>query len=154
LLSAVLPYLFIMALGAGILLVTVLSSALGRQGRPLAGSSGLLLWFGGTLGLALLLTAIYLIMPVGRVSFRHALAGGVTAALLWEVVRRALAWYFTRLSMVGVIYGSLATTVVVLMTLEVAALILLLGAQVIAELERMKLPPGPALAPLRPSGSR
>jgi membrane protein len=34
------------------------------------------------------------------------------------------------------VYGSLATTVIVLLTLEAAALILLLGAQVIAELER------------------
>ena len=45
-------------------------------------------------------------------------------------------WYFANLSMMNVVYGSLATAIIVLLTLEVAALILLLGAQVIAELER------------------
>ncbi len=62
-------------------------------------------------------------------------------------MRRAIAWYFTTLSMVNVVYGSLASTVVVLLTLEVAALILLLGPQVIAELERVNftLDPAPTL---------
>jgi uncharacterized BrkB/YihY/UPF0761 family membrane protein len=38
--------------------------------------------------------------------------------------------------MVNLIYGSLATAVVALLSTEAVALILLLGAQVIAELER------------------
>jgi uncharacterized BrkB/YihY/UPF0761 family membrane protein len=38
--------------------------------------------------------------------------------------------------MVNLIYGSFATAVVALLTIEAAAIILLLGAQVIAELER------------------
>jgi YihY family inner membrane protein len=143
LLSAVLPYLFITAMGVGVLLVTLLGSALTLLGRKTLLGGGLpawspaLLWLGGVCGLVLLLTSIYLVMPKGRVSLRHALAGGVTATLLWELVRRVVAWYFATLSMVGVVYGSLATTVVVLLTLEVAAMVLLLGAQVIAELERV-----------------
>jgi membrane protein len=60
----------------------------------------------------------------------------MAATVLWEIVRHILVWYFANLSMVNVVYGSLATTIIVLLTLEVAALILLLGAQVIAELER------------------
>ena len=93
-------------------------------------------WFLGVAGLALLLTALYMVMPVGRLSFRHALAGGVTATILWEIVRRVLRWYFETLSTVNVVYGSLASTIGVLLTLEAAALVLLFGAQVIAELER------------------
>jgi membrane protein len=54
------------------------------------------------------------------------------------VTRRILAWYFATLSMVNVIYGSFATAVIVLLTLEVAAIILLLGAQVIAEVDRAR----------------
>lgn len=44
----------------------------------------------------------------------------------------------------NVVYGSLATVVIALLTLETAAIILLLGAQVIAELEpeRRKLRTG------------
>jgi membrane protein len=75
-------------------------------------------------------------MPVGRPSLRHALIGAVAAALLWEVSRRVLVWYFLTLSQIGVVYGSLTTAIAVLLSLEVAATLLLLGAQVIAEYER------------------
>jgi len=70
-------------------------------------------------------------MPVGRHSWRRALAGGVTAALLWEVTRHLLLWYFQTLSRVGVVYGSLTTAIVVLLSLEIAATLLLLGGQVL-----------------------
>jgi YihY family inner membrane protein len=83
-----------------------------------------------------ILTALYYMMPVGRMAVRRALMGATAATLLWELVRRVLVWYFANLSMVNVLYGSLATAIVVLLTLEVGAVILLLGAQVIAELER------------------
>jgi YihY family inner membrane protein len=79
-------------------------------------------------------------MPVGRLSLRHALLGGVTAALLWEVTRHVLAWYYATLSKVNVVYGSLTTAIVVLLSLEIAATLLLLGAQVISEFERIDKP--------------
>jgi uncharacterized BrkB/YihY/UPF0761 family membrane protein len=46
-----------------------------------------------------------------------------------------LIWYYAAISMVNVIYGSIAITVVALLSIEVVTIILLLGAQVIAELE-------------------
>jgi uncharacterized BrkB/YihY/UPF0761 family membrane protein len=46
-----------------------------------------------------------------------------------------LVWYYASVSMVNVIYGSIAITVVALLSIEVVAIILLLGAQVIAELQ-------------------
>jgi len=76
-------------------------------------------------------------MPVGNLSLRHALVGGITAGILWELARRLLVWYFANLSMVNMVYGSLATAIVALLSLEVAAMILLFGAQVIAEYERL-----------------
>jgi uncharacterized BrkB/YihY/UPF0761 family membrane protein len=75
-------------------------------------------------------------MPVGRIVFHHALIGGITATILWEIVRRVLFWYYSTISLVNLIYGSFATVVVFLLSIEAAALILLLGAQVIAEVER------------------
>jgi uncharacterized BrkB/YihY/UPF0761 family membrane protein len=81
-----------------------------------------------------------MVMPVGRLSWRHALIGGATAALLWELTRHLLLWYFETLSRVGEVYGSLTTAIVVLLSLEVAATLLLLGAQVIAEYERLERP--------------
>jgi uncharacterized BrkB/YihY/UPF0761 family membrane protein len=56
------------------------------------------------------------------------------------VARRVLVWYFARLSMVNLIYGSMAAAIVVLLTLEVASVILLVGAQVIAEIDRARRP--------------
>jgi membrane protein len=58
--------------------------------------------------------------------------------VLWEATRHILLWYFSTLSVVGVVYGSLATTIIGLLSLEIASIILLLGAQVIAEYERLE----------------
>jgi uncharacterized BrkB/YihY/UPF0761 family membrane protein len=52
-------------------------------------------------------------------------------------MRHVLVWYFETLSRVGEVYGSLATAIVLLLSLELAATLLLLGAQVIAEYERL-----------------
>ena len=85
----------------------------------------------------LVLSSIYLVTPVGRLHWRHALLGGISAAVLWEITRHVLLWYFSQLSQVKTVYGSLATSIFVLLSLEIAATILLLGAQVIAEYERL-----------------
>src|SRR4030095_16396765 len=106
------------------------------QSWSLHGISGALLYVLGVVGEIAVLTSIYMVMPVGRPSWRHALIGGVTAGLLWEVTRHVLVWYFSTLSQIKVVYGSLTTAIVVLLSLEIAALVLLLGAQVIAEYER------------------
>jgi YihY family inner membrane protein len=91
----------------------------------------------GLFGEILVLTSIYLVMPVGRLSLSHALVGGVTAALLWEIARHVLVWYFSTLSQVNVVYGSMTTAIVVMFSLEIGATLLLFGAQVIAEYERV-----------------
>jgi uncharacterized BrkB/YihY/UPF0761 family membrane protein len=48
-----------------------------------------------------------------------------------------LVWYFTTLSKVNLVYGSMSTAIVVMFSLEIAATLLLFGAQVIAEYERV-----------------
>ena len=88
-----------------------------------------------------LLTAVYLVMPVGRLSFRHALLGGTAAALLWEITRHILVWYFSTMSQIQVVYGSLTTAIAALLSVEIGAIVLLLGAQVIAEYERIGVEP-------------
>ena len=94
------------------------------------------LLLGGITCEILLLSSIYYFMPVGRVSVRHALIGGATAGVLWEIIRHGLVWYFGSLSQVSVVYGSLTTTIIVLLSFEIMATLLLFGAQVIAEYER------------------
>lgn len=48
-----------------------------------------------------------------------------------------MVWYFTTLSKASVVYGSLTTAVVALFSMEIAAMLDLLGAQVIAEYEKI-----------------
>lgn len=156
LVSAVIPYAYILSLGLGLLVVTVVAGSLQAMGqerweflgraRSMGGLSGVLLYLLGVAGEVFVLASIYLVMPVGRLSLRHALLGAVTAALLWEVSRHVLLWYFATLSQISTVYGSLTTAIAVLLSLELAATLLLMGAQVIAEYERR----GGAGAPPRP----
>ncbi|HWW72336.1 MAG TPA: YihY/virulence factor BrkB family protein [Duganella sp.] len=146
LISAIMPYCFILSLGVGMLLVTLVAGSLQVMGEEsvrlfgydwsLEGVSGALLYMLGLGGEVLVLTAIYLVMPVGRLSLSHALIGGVTAALLWEAARHILVWYFSTLSQVNVVYGSMTTAIIVMFSLEIGATLLLFGAQVISEFER------------------
>jgi membrane protein len=144
--SALMPYLFISIIAAGLILVTFANAVIDAQlgfGRPfpavkslVEAHTGLIIYLTGVGGLIMLFTLFYKIMPVARVSFRRAIAGGITATILWEIVRHLLVSYYTRVPFVNVIYGSMATIIIVLLTMEAIALILLLGAQVIAELQR------------------
>ncbi|SCK59408.1 YihY family inner membrane protein [Variovorax sp. HW608] len=148
LMSAVMPYIYIFCLCIGLLLVTLVSGALQVIGEErvellghswsLSGVSGLLLYLLGLAGEIFMLTSLYLVMPVGHLRLHHALLGGVTATLLWEVTRRVLVLYFAKLSQVSVVYGSLTTAIVVLLSLEIAATLVLFGAQVIAQYERLE----------------
>jgi YihY family inner membrane protein len=152
--SAVLPYCYILSLGVGLLIVTLASGtlqAIGQESVELSGHewslhgvSGVLLYLLGVAGEVFVLTSVYLVMPVGRLSLRHALIGGVTATVLWEITRHVLVWYFATLSQVSVVYGSLTTAIVVLLSLEIGATLLLFGAQVIAEYERLGQGPPPS----------
>ena len=149
LVSAVIPYVYILSLGLGLLLVTLVSGSLQAMGQldvrllwrswSLDGLSGMLLYLLGFAGEIFVLTSVYLVMPVGRLSVQHALVGAVAAALLWEMSRHVLVWYFSTLSQIGTVYGSLTTAIAVLLSLEVASTLLLLGAQVISEYERLSV---------------
>jgi membrane protein len=143
--SAIIPYAYIFVMGLGIVLVSFIVGAIKTlENRHLiilgwslnlGGKTGVALSLLGIVGEALILSSIYLVMPVVRVRFYHALIGGLTATILWEITRRVLIWYYATVSMVNIIYGSIAGTVVALISIEIVAVILLLGAQVIVELE-------------------
>lgn len=151
--SALIPYAYILVIGAGLLLVTLASGALEALGtreinvfghiRSLEGTAGTLLYAMGLSGEILLLSSIYMVMPTGHLSWRHALIGGITAGLLWELTRHLLAWFFATLSKVGVLYGSFATAISLLLSFEIAATVLLVGAQVIALYEQRPRRRGP-----------
>src|SRR5450759_3435962 len=157
--SLLLPFGYIVCIGAALFVGTFVIAdllAIGGQNRvilgqswSLSGISHWLIYVAGVIGEILLISAIYYFMPVGRLSAQHALIGGATAGLLWEIIRQVLGWYFGTLSQVSVVYGSLTTAIIVLLSLEVAATLLLLGAQVIAEYERIEIGGAPSAYLLR-----
>ena len=144
--SALMPYFFILIVAAGLIVITAVNAfidARSLQNSALSGVDRLLhshlsqiIYVVGVMGLVLLFTLFYKIMPVAKVSTKRALIGGLTATILWEIVRHILVAYYTKISAVNVIYGSMATIIVVLLIMEYVALILLLGAQIIADLQR------------------
>jgi YihY family inner membrane protein len=147
LVSAVLPYSFVLLLSIALLVVTVGSVALQAMGQEsvhllgrdwsLHGFSGLLLRLFDFGVQTAILTVFYLVLPVGRTRLHHALVGAVTAAAIWTVIRLILVWYFATLSKTSIVYGSLTTAVVALFSMEILATLLLFGAQVISEYERL-----------------
>ncbi len=151
LISAVIPFCYILFAAAGLLVVSAVSGSLHSlenrsflvmgQVWSLNSIEAFLVYLFGITGEVLLLTSLYLVMPVGRLALRHALIGGITAAVLWEITRHILVWYFSTLSLVNIVYGTFATAIIILLSLEAAAIILLLGAQVIAEYERVGTTP-------------
>jgi YihY family inner membrane protein len=148
LLSAVTPYVYILLIGLGIVLVSFIAGAIDSHNSrkliifgwalSLEGPSVVALYLIGVFGEVLLLTSFYLVMPSVRITFRDAVIGGTVATALWEITRRVLVWYYSVVSSVNLIYGSFATSVVALISIEAIAVIILLGAQVIAEVERRR----------------
>jgi membrane protein len=154
LVSAIIPYCYILLLAVGMLVVSTVSAGLTAldartvmvMGRvwSLDGTGGMLIYLFGIVGETALLTSLYLVMPVGRLALRHALIGGLTAALLWEITRHIMVWYFSTLSLVNLVYGTFSAAILILLSLEAASIILLLGAQVIAEYERIGMSATPS----------
>lgn len=146
LVNALMPYLFVAVMGVGLFFLTVLTGFLeaveektltfGTFVWSTGALESWLLWAAGFGGLVTMLTSIYMVMPTAQVRLRRAVIGGIIAAVLWEIVRNTLVWYFATISLVNVVYGSIGAVIIVLLSMEFAAAIILLGAQVIAEIEQ------------------
>ena len=96
-----------------------------------------LLPLGGGLGAAVLPMAItigaftlfFTVVPNTRVSIKHALLGGVTAALLFELAKLAYAWVAGNLFQHHAIYGSLGTIPVFIIWVNITWIIILFGCE-------------------------
>jgi membrane protein len=143
--SVIIPYVYISSIALGICSMSFIAGLLEAGDKThlilfgwnisLEGMTRIGFYLSGLMAEVVMITSLYMVMPVGRIAFRHALTGGLTATILWEITRRIVVWYYKTVSFVDIIYGSMASTVVFLISIEAAAIILLLGAQVIAELE-------------------
>jgi membrane protein len=79
---------------------------------------------------ALAFTMLYAVVPNRRVRLRHALAGGLLAALLFELAKHGFGLYITRFASYQAIYGALAAIPIFLVWLYLSWIVVLLGAEV------------------------
>jgi len=77
-------------------------------------------------------TVFYAIVPYRPVRLVHALIGGITAGLLFGLLRRAFALYISAFPAYQTIYGALATVPIFFIWMYLSWAVVLIGAQVAA----------------------
>jgi membrane protein len=84
-------------------------------------------------------SASYYIVPHRLVRFRHAIIGGVVAAILFEFAKRGFAWYLRTFPATTEIYGALSAIPIFFLWIYILWLIVLLGAELASALGAFKL---------------
>jgi membrane protein len=79
-------------------------------------------------------TLLYYVMPGSDVGGKHALIGGITAGILFELAKRGFAAYVSNVPSYTLVYGTFATFPIFLLWIYLSWLVTLLGAIVTASL--------------------
>ena len=79
-------------------------------------------------------TAVYKIIPKGKVLLKDAFAGALLVTFLWEFVKHFFTWVVKNVSYIGAIYGSLTTFILFLLWTYYIACIFLLGGEFVKNL--------------------
>jgi len=91
---------------------------------------GILPFLFETLAFVLLYTAV----PNKPIRFKHALAGGVFAAVMFEITKRSFTWYISNFHSYEIIYGALSSIPIFLLWIYLSWLVVLVGAEITAVL--------------------
>ena len=89
----------------------------------------------GTLQFALLaatLAGLFHYVPNTHVRWPHALAGGISAAVGFEVAKKLLGWYLAQVPTYSMVYGTFAVVPILLIWIYLGWVIVLLGAVIAA----------------------
>lgn len=96
---------------------------------------------------------LYVVMPNRQVRWRHALAGGVTAAVLFQVLKFLFVLYVTNFPSFETIYGAVSAIPLFLIWMYVTWCTVLVGAELCASIPEWRLDGQRARAPaLDPAG--
>ena len=86
-------------------------------------------------------SVVYLILPNRKVNWRHAIAGGLVAALLLEGLKKGFAFYIGNFPSQETIYGALSAIPLFLVWMYVAWAAVLIGAEIVAALPEYRRSP-------------
>jgi len=78
------------------------------------------------------LAGLFHYVPNTHVRWRHALAGGVSSTIGFELAKKLLGWYLTTVPTYSVVYGALAAVPILLIWMYLGWVIVLLGAVIAA----------------------
>jgi membrane protein len=77
----------------------------------------------------LLFMIIYKVGPTGGVKWSSAFNGALFAAILWEIFRRGLGWYFSTIAVYNKLYGAFGAFVAITIWIFYSANVFLIGAE-------------------------
>lgn len=101
-----------------------------------------------------LFSVLYTILPNRVVAWRHAIAGGVVAALLFELLKKGFAYYIANFPAQETIYGALSAIPLFLVWMYLAWSVVLIGAEIVASLPEYRLAPADRLGTGMPRRER
>lgn len=87
---------------------------------------------------AVAFTLAYIVLPNRRVPWRPALAGGLLAAVLFEIAKKGFAYFVTRFPTYELLYGALAAIPIFLAWIYLSWLVVLIGASFAATLDSFR----------------
>jgi membrane protein len=121
-------------IGASLSLTSWLMTASMGFTRDIPGGDIMLLRLSPLVLTSIAFSTSYLIVPNRQVAWQHAIAGGVAAAIGFEIMKAGFAFYITRFPTYQAVYGTFATIPIFLLWLYLSWLMVLLGAVIAASL--------------------